>query len=64
MTKLEGRISRARDTHESLINSMRDDQLKFQSEIRSAMTTLPVSQGKASVVVNHVEEGELGVWRR
>lgn len=54
--KLEGRITRSRDTQESLILSMRDEQLKFQSDMRSTLSTLQSSQGKSPVIV-HGDEG-------
>lgn len=36
--RLEGRVSRSREYHESLINTMRNDQLQFQTEVRSTLT--------------------------
>lgn len=38
--RLEGSISRSREYQESLINSMRNKQIKFQSERRSTLTEL------------------------
>lgn len=42
--RLEGRVQRTRDVHESLINSMKEEQLKFQLEIRSTLTGAHMSQ--------------------
>lgn len=42
--RLEGRVNRTREYHETLLNMMRNDQLKFQSEIRSTLTGLPPKQ--------------------
>lgn len=33
-SRLEGRITRSREYHEALINMMRNEQLKFQAEMR------------------------------
>lgn len=60
ITRLEGRINRSRDTHESLISTMRDDQLKFQSDVRSTLTNLQLSQGKLPDSNHRVEDGGLG----
>lgn len=49
--RLEGRVQRTREFHESLINSMKNDQLKFQSEIRSSLTD--IQAGHVPVVNNH-----------
>lgn len=43
--RLEGRISRDRENQEVLINQMKADQSKFQDEIKSAISTLQISQG-------------------
>lgn len=43
--RLEGRVQRTREFHEAMINSMKDEQVKFQSEIRSTMTGIHGSQG-------------------
>lgn len=37
---LEGRVNRSRETQEQMINLLRNEQLKFQSEIRSTVTTM------------------------
>lgn len=42
--RLEGRVQRTREFHESLINSMKNDQLKFQAEMRSTLTDMQVGQ--------------------
>lgn len=42
--RLEGRVQRTREFHETLINSMKNDQIRFQSEMRSTMTGLQVGQ--------------------
>lgn len=42
--RLEGRVNRSREFHESLINTMRNDQLKFQKEIKSTLTGLQTFQ--------------------
>lgn len=56
--RLEGRVTRSRDTQEALIKTVRDDQLKFQNDIRSTLTTL---QGDKSMqhkkVLGQHEEG-------
>lgn len=38
--RLKGRINRNREYHESLINTMRNEQIKFQSEFKSTITGL------------------------
>lgn len=38
--RLEGRVNRTREYHDTLLNAMRNNQLKFQSEIRSTLTSL------------------------
>lgn len=53
--RLEGRVQRTREFHESMINSMKDEQLKFQSEIRSTLTGLQGSQ----VPLNKKTEGSV-----
>lgn len=40
MGRLEGRIFRSREFQESLINIMRNEQIKFQTEIRRTLTEL------------------------
>lgn len=39
--RMEGRVHRSREHHESLLNTMRNDQLKFQAEVKSALTGFP-----------------------
>lgn len=46
--RLEGRVQRTREFHESLINSMKNDQVKFQAELRSTITGVQVTQGQLS----------------
>lgn len=46
VARLEGRITRSRDTQESLISAMRDDQLKFQSDIRSTIANIQTIKQK------------------
>lgn len=58
ITRLEGRITRSRDTQESLIAAMRDDQLKFQEDVRSSLSTF--QSGPAKGVLAH-ENVVLGV---
>lgn len=53
--RLEGRVQRTREFHESLINSMKNDQMKFQSEIRSAVIGGQGSQ----IPPNHKPEGSV-----
>lgn len=55
--RLEGRISRSREYHETLINTMRTEQLKFQAEMRSTVTGVPLGQG------GHPDKGEASVNR-
>lgn len=46
---LEGSVQRTREFHESMINSIKEEQLKFQSKIRSTLTSpqvSPISQSK------------------
>lgn len=57
ITRLEGRITRSRDTQESLINSMRDDQLRFQSDVRSTFTTLQPVKSKQKEMSEQKEDG-------
>lgn len=53
--RLEGRVNRSREYHDTLINTMRSDQLKFQADIRSTLTGLqskhgqPLEKGEGSV---------------
>lgn len=42
--RLEGRINRSREYHESLINTMRSEQIKFQTEVRSTITGIQSRQ--------------------
>lgn len=42
--RLEGRINRSREYQEALINTIRTDQLKFQTEIKSVITGLQSGQ--------------------
>lgn len=48
-------MNRSREYHETLINTMQNDQLKFQSEMRSTLTRIQTMQapihekGKASI---------------
>lgn len=43
--RLEGRVNRSREYHETLINTIRSDQLKFQAEMKSTLTGLQVGHG-------------------
>lgn len=36
--RLEGRVNRGREYHETLINAIRSEQLKFQTEMKSTIT--------------------------
>lgn len=38
--RLEGRVNRSHEYHETLINAMRNEQLKFQSEIKTTLTEI------------------------
>lgn len=70
--KLEGRINRSREYHELLINTMRNEQLKFQSEMKSTFTGLQSGQNpplpKHDASVNHLGLSSPGtvlwVWGR
>lgn len=42
--RLEGRVQRSREYHESLINSLKNDQLSFQAEMRSSVTGIQLGQ--------------------
>lgn len=64
--RLEGRINRSREYHETLINTMRNEQVKLQSEFKSTVTGLqqfqvPVPEGVEGSV-NHLGSimGNLG----
>lgn len=54
--RLEGRVNRSREYHETLINTMRNEKLKFQADVRSSSTEIqakPVPQiDKAEGSVN------------
>lgn len=56
--RVEGRVQRTREFHESLINSMKNEQLKFQAEMRSTLTEMQVGQApvmsKPEGSVNHL----------
>lgn len=56
-TRLDGRVNRSREFHETLINTIRNDQLKFQTEIRSSLT------GLHSIPNSGTEKGEGSVFR-
>lgn len=43
--RLEGRVNRGREYHETLINTMRNDQLKFQAEMKSTIAGLQAIHG-------------------
>lgn len=60
ISRLEGRINRARHTQESLISTMRDDQVKFQSDVRSTLSNLQSSQSKLPEASHRIDEGGLG----
>ena len=53
--RLEGRVNRSCEYHESLINTMRNEQLKFHNEIKSSITglqsipTAPPEKGEGSI---------------
>ncbi|KAL8127283.1 hypothetical protein AgCh_014262 [Apium graveolens] len=53
---LEGRVNRGREYHETLINTMRNEQVKFQTEVKSTITGLQTTHGtlqdKAETSVN------------
>lgn len=57
--RLEGRLNRSREYHETLINTMRSDQLKFQAEMKSTVTGVQLKQDrqqdKAESSVNRAE---------
>lgn len=57
--RLEGRVNRSREYHETLINTMLNDQLKFQAEIKSTLTGVQIGQcsvhDKAETSVNRGE---------
>lgn len=63
--RLEGRISRSREYQEALINTMRNNQVKFQTEIKSTLTglsTSPVlSVDKAEGSSNHPGSATIGM---
>lgn len=42
--RLEGHVNRSREYHKTLINMMRNDQLKFQAEVRSTLTGIHTMQ--------------------
>lgn len=42
MSRLEGRINRSKERQEAIISSMKDDQLQFQVDIRSTLTSLKI----------------------
>lgn len=56
--RLEGRINRSREYHESLINTMRNEQIKFQSKVRSTLTNLQsfhvLAPEQVDASVNHI----------
>lgn len=59
--RLEGRITRSRDIQESLISSMRDDQLQFQSDIRSSITALHTGKFKQTELHHDSHDGGFGL---
>lgn len=66
--RLEGRINRSRKYHESLINTMRNEQLKFQTKVKSTLTARqfgPIAPNKPQGSVNHPGEIDVCVvWAR
>lgn len=42
--RLEDRLNRARESREQMINKIRNEHLKFQTELRSTVTSLHASQ--------------------
>ncbi|KAL8108210.1 hypothetical protein AgCh_024598 [Apium graveolens] len=60
VARLEGRIARSRDTQRALISSMRDDQLQFQSNIRSSLTALQNGKSKQYSNQTDLNDGGLG----
>lgn len=58
--RLEGRVSRSREYHETLINTMRSDHLKFQAEVRSTLTGIHTMQAPINDKVEaSVNKGEM-----
>lgn len=60
ISRLEGRINLERDTQESLISTMRDDQVKFQADVRSTLSNLQSSQSKLPEASHRIYEAGLG----
>ena len=50
--RLEGRVNRSREHHETLINTMRNDQLKFQADVRSTLEKLDASAHRSDPLVS------------
>lgn len=63
--RLEGRINRSREYQESLISTIKDEQVKFQGEVRTALLeviSLGKGQGKtAEMIIN--PSGEISMGR-
>lgn len=55
--RLEARVQRTREFHESLLNSMKNDQLKFKSEMRTSLTEIAGGQCEQGGVVTRVRRG-------
>lgn len=63
--RLEGRINRSREHQESLISSMKEDQLHFQAEVRSTLTEIQLSKSTPIDVGIGIGEGSCsGGWKR
>ena len=62
--RLEGRFNRSREAHDHMINQIRDEHLKFQSEIRStvsrATTVKQPGVNTADPNLNHVGSSAVG----
>ncbi|KAL8103703.1 hypothetical protein AgCh_028050 [Apium graveolens] len=51
ITRIEARLTKSRDTQEALITAMRDDQVRFQTDVRSTLTSIHQAKSKQSTEV-------------
>ncbi|XP_074349876.1 uncharacterized protein LOC141689476 [Apium graveolens] len=61
ISRLEGRINRSREANETLISTMRDDRLRFQSDIRSTLNGPKILKSKQSDTTLQQSLVDLGI---
>lgn len=60
-SRLESRLNRSRDIQETLISTMRDEQLKFLADIKSTLSNLSYGPSKQPGASQIIDDGGVGV---